>query len=255
MVFRKKSTFRKKRTYKKKSLKISKAVRKYVKKAINGEAEKKQLITYAANQSITTAAAGTPGSIALMPVMGQGGASYQRIGSKINVVHSTVRGRVNVLTYNAGTNPKNPIIVKMWLVSNKDYLTTSNLGSTAISSDFFEINNGTAGLQGNTLDLLLPINKRTWSILATKEVKLGQTSPNNAINSVDIYNDNSPMSVPFYFNLTKHIGKTTYNENNTAPINKSLWLIFQPVFADGSTTGGYTTCEYHSVILHEYTDI
>ena len=120
---------------------IAKTVRKHDDQA----AEKKQLITAATNQTITTAVNSVPTSIALMPSIGQGVGSYQRIGNSVKVIKSFMKLSVCALGYNAATNPENPILVKLWIVSNKIYPNQTNLASTGVASDFFKINNGTYG--------------------------------------------------------------------------------------------------------------
>jgi hypothetical protein len=63
------------------------------------------------------------------------------------------------------------------------------------------------------------------------------------------------MSVPFYFDLLKPSGtRLKYPEANTQPQGKTLWLIFQAVYADGRNSSVYTPAEYHAVANYEYTD-
>ena len=256
MVYKKKTPYKRKfvkKTYAKS--KVSTTVKKYVKTAIKGSAEKKRYIYYNLNQSITTASLTTPTNLSITPTLSQGLRSFERIGDNVKVTKCVITGRVNFLPYSATTNPRSPVIVKMWVVKQKNTKNNSTFPSS-ITSDFFEINNSVTGLQGNLLDLMLPVNPRVWEVLATKQVTLGHSSIVNNAGAVDInYSTDAHFSYPFYFNLSKHIGTLKFQEAVTTATNNQMWIFFQGLYADGANTGLMVPAEYHSCIITDFTDV
>jgi len=109
MVFRKKSTNAKrpirKKVYRKKPI-VSKAVKTYVKRTISANIENKVHVDYAINQTITTASGGSAITHrALLPQLINGTGAGQRVGNNVHVKSAVIRGSVNLLQYNATTNP------------------------------------------------------------------------------------------------------------------------------------------------------
>ena len=245
------------RTRKARPTKISKAVKSYVKKAIHRNEENKVFINYAANQSITTAGAGSnPTAINLVPLPVQGNTQNTRIGNTIKVVKGFVRGHVNLLPYSSTVNPNvGPCYVKMWLCSNKTINTTA-ISGTNCSNDFFELGGSTTGFQGNMLDMELTNNRDNWTIYKTKTFELGTTSNDTLIGQVQsrIASDNSRFTRPFYFSFGRHMRKQIkFNDTQLAPTNINMFLLFQVVYADGSSTA-ITPAEYHYTSRVEYED-
>lgn len=244
-----------KRVYKKKT---SFAVR--VKRVIHRLAENKvQSIPYANNSLINAGSSVNPYYISLMPTPVQGTSVQERIGNNINVVKSTIRGFVNLLPYNSTTNDLQcPIKVKMWLCSRKK--TNRAITSAPIAADFnnfFQSGSTSLGFQSNILDMLLHNNKDWWNIYATKTFEL---SPNllgqTFATSTFIQSPSGKMSMPFSFDLTKHLGALKYNDSGTYPTNKELYLVFQTVRADGAvqTTPTPVYAEVHAIVEHNYED-
>jgi len=229
---------------------------KIVKSVISRQAENKAWFDYGLNQSIATVAGTTPTAFKnLIPLPAQGAGVSNRIGNEIRVKSGYIRGHVNILPYDATLNPLPlPLFVKIWVCSCKNIQTTT-LSSTGIGGNFFDIVNSSVGFQGNILDLDFTPNNMNWTIHGTKMLKLGQgyasaTGP-TAVNS---YFDNSPMSVPFYFNLGKYM-KTVKFDDNTTPTNKNMFIIFQAVPANGANAGGLITAEYHYSTRINYEDM
>lgn len=236
--------------------KVSPSLKSYIKKQIHNNMENKVILGYAVNQTITTASASNPFTIQnLLPTIAQGTGHSSRIGNEITIRSAYVSGYVNLLPYNAVTNPlSTPVMVKMWLCSSKT-VNTNLISSTDISTSFFEINNGSVGFQGNMLDMILTPNRDSWTIYATKKFELGATyaSTNGGVGTGG-YFDNSKMSIPFYFNYGKYFKRALkYNDTLTnIPTNRNLFLVIQAVYADGSATAvSIAECHYQFRINFE----
>jgi len=231
-------------------------IRKVVREEIQNAAERKIWISYAANVNINTATNVVPSWINLVPILSQGQGNSQRIGNEVRVVKGEVNLVINILPYNNITNTlSTPVRGRIWLCYPRKYVTT-NLGSTNIAADFFEVNNGNVGFQGNMLDMVLTPNKDSWAILEERIFDLGATSATSsgAVGTAG-YFDNSKMSLPFSFDYGKYISKLHYDDGASAgPTNKSLFLVMQLVYADGSTNS-VTPGEAHYNCRVEYTDL
>lgn len=250
----KRSTRVSKRPYKKRAAKrttrVGKAVKQYVKRALGREIETKSWISYGVNQPITTATATTPTFLSLLQNSPQGVTKSQRIGNEVIVKKAVITGYVNLLPYNNTTNTLvAPVMVKMWLCSNRQ-INTTTLSSTGISTNFFDIVSSSIGFQGNMLDMLLTPNKDVWKIHATKQFQLGLT--NNPSNPT-VGSDNSKFSQKFSFSYAKHLGKLKWDDTAAHPTNKNLFLVFQPVYPDGSTAA-ISVAEYHYNVRIDYHD-
>lgn len=228
---------------------VSRPLKNYIKRAIGQKMENKTVLGYAANQSITTASSTTPFTIQnLLPALSIGTGVSNRVGNEVRVKSAYVSGYINLLPYNAVTNPlSTPIIVKMWLCSSKT-INTNLISNTSIATDFFEINNGSVGFQGNMLDMILTPNKDNWTVLQTRKFELGATTAtNNGQVGTGGYFDSSKMTKPFYFNYGKHFKNALkYNDSLTnVPTNRNLFLVVQAVNADGSSTAvNVAECHY-----------
>jgi len=236
--------------------KVSLPVKRYVRNAIHRNDENKVLVDFYLNNTITTAASSYPTSINLCPVMSQGTSQSTRIGNKIKIRRSYVKGYVNLLPYNATNNPQvGPQMVKIWVCSYKTFNTTA-ISATNADSKFFETGSSSSGMVGNILDLLLPTNNDSWKVHYSKTFEIGTTASTFGGTTVNAYiaNDNSKMIMPFYFNLTKCMKKTiSYNDNVNTPTNTNCFLVFQSVYADGTSTL-VTGSEFHAVVRTEFED-
>lgn len=232
------------RPAKKKARPVSTAVKQYVKKSIHAQLENKVYIDYGANQTITNASAGTPTGKYLLPVVSQGTAQNQRVGNELTIRYASVSGYVNLLPYSSITNPEPAVqLVKMWIVSGKRI--NSNNITQYDWSKWFEVGATNAPFQGNTLDMLLSHNKDDFTVYATRSFKLGMSTDSKGSNPVNSYFDNSPMTQKFYFNFTKSVRKKLkFNDGSGTPNNANMWIIFQAVNADGTTTA-INSCEFH----------
>ena len=237
-----------------KSSSSNKNITKIVKSVMSKQIENKVWFDYGLNQSIVTVSGSTPNSKNLMPLPAQGTGASNRIGNEIRVKSGYIRGHVNILPYDSLLNPLPlPLYLKMWVVSCKDTNVTT-LSSTGIASNFFDIINSSVGFQANLLDMDFSPNKSNWIIHHTKICKLGvgYASATGPV-AVNQYYDNSPMSVPFYFNIGKNMNLIKYDDNAT-PTNKNMFIIFQAVPANGANAAGLVTCEYHFTLRIQYED-
>lgn len=236
---------------------------KKVQRVINKQVERKQFVISVANNSITTAAGGgVPSALNLMPFLSLGTNQEARVAERIKIVKASVKGFVNLLPYNALTNTlSTPVMVKLWCVSSK--LTNVNtIGSTAIGTGFFEVGSDTVGFQGNMLDMMLPVNRQSWTVYGTKQFELGATyaSATGQVGTGGYY-DNSNMILPFEFDYGSHFktplrfSDDSSSLNGNYPYDRNCWLIIQSIYADGSATAGLVTAEYHYVVNVEYTDM
>lgn len=244
-----------KRPYKKRAAKrtagVGKAVKQYVKRALGKEIEMKNWINYGVNQAINTAIATTPTYVNLTPTPPQGITKSTRIGNEVIVKRAVISGYVNLLPYNNTTNLLvAPVMVKMWLCSARQ-LNTNNLALTGIANNFFDVVSSSVGFQGNMLDMLLTPNKEVWKIHATKQFQLGLT--NNPSNPT-VGSDNSKFSHKFSFSFAKHLGKLKWDDSTSNIVtNRNLFLVFQPVYPDGSTAA-ISVAEYHHNTRIDYHD-
>jgi len=229
---------------------------KKVKAVVQSFAEHKQFTSYGGNNQIGTASASFPSSLNLMPVLNQGTGDSTRVGNEVRITSANIRGYVNILPYNVSTNVlSTAVMVKIWLCSYKT-AQTNNISLTNADSSFFEINNGSVGMQGTMLDMVLQPNMDSWTVHASKKVKIGAgyASSTGPVGTSG-YFDNSPMTAPFSFNWGKYCkSPLRFNDATTSPSNKNMFLIFQSVYADGSASSVYSS-EMHYCNTVKYVDI
>lgn len=247
------------KTVKKRASNNKLATRSYVKRMIHTNIENKKAQDYAVNQGLATAVnPGAPKTIFLLPKLSQGvtgGSTTGRLGNEVRLTKGVITGRVNILPYNATSNPLCTQLVKIWLLSYKPQNVTTT--SDVEWSKFFEVGNTAAGFQSDPLDMMLQVNKDLFVVHEIRQFKVGSTSQSSLTNSGALqYYDNSPMSKGFYFNWGKYCKtKLKYDDNvSTSPTNRNFMLVFQSVNADGSATDNKTPCEFHYVNNMEYED-
>jgi len=232
-----------------------KSITKIVKSVLSRQAENKVWVDYGVNQSIICSSSSVPAYKNLLPILSYGTGVSARIGNEVRVKSAYIRGHVNILPYDAGAQTSNilPLYIKMWLISSRQ-INTQLLTATNIASNFFEIGGGSSGFQGNMLDMEFSPNKDSWVIHATKTCKVGVGSTSSNVNTTS-YFDNSPFSVPFYFNYGKKLkAALKYDETTTSCSNRNMFLIFQVVPANGNT-GAFNLAEYHYSTRVEYEDM
>lgn len=225
-----------------------------VKKVIHSQIENKDY--YDGNVNLALAYAGSvtaPTYIQLHPIIGQGAQSGQRVGNEINVIKGTIRGMINMLPYNAGNNTSDvPILVKMWICRRKsNNVGDGDLPATADWAQFFQTGNTNAGFASNTYDMLRRVNTDYWTVFASKTIQLSNFSAPDV--TATLTPQSSQVSLPFSFNIAKHLGKLKYNDNTFAPSNKELFLVFQGVRCDGTVPliGSFAEVHFVNEIVYE----
>lgn len=218
--------------------------------------EERLYITYGANQSLVTSVSAIPAYINLCPSIANGGGQPGRIGNRINMTGGKLRLSMNLLPYNATTNPNAPPIYLRCLVVSSKSANTSNLGSTSVGSDLFMSTGTVVGPQNNVLDIVLPINRESWTVYHDSVRKLGvagagATGPASSTSWID----ESSMSAFLDLGLPA-LGECTYNATSSNDCrNKNLFFIMLNAPVDGFTgSGTYTTAEYHFGLEVDYTD-
>lgn len=235
---------------------VNKKIKKLIKKTLNNSVEKKKFIEYAANQALTIGSAGVypfTASITCAPVAGAD--DGERIANRINVLNGYIRGFVNLRPYDVvvNTGPP-PIWLRILIVSYKREKTTS-IAQTNFLTDFFDVNNGGTGFQSTMLDMVLPVNPESWTVIADQVVKLGGTSATTTggLSTTGFY-DQSDMSHRFEFDLGR-LGIHTWTESSTICTNKDRWLVIQPVNANGTAYAAEIPAEVHYMVEYKYTDM
>lgn len=237
--------------------KVSKSIRSYVKKAIHRNIENKEIIAYGANNPITATSSSTQ-SLGLIPAVSNSTYSNNRIGNQIKCVSGIIKGHVNLLPYNATTNPSPaPLWVRMLVVKCFPQRNQSPYLNASYLAGIFRGNATGLAQQFNMLDISLPVNDDWFRVLADKKFRLGSTAPSaTGAVSTGSYFDNTHMSVPFTFNWGKYVKsaiKFEDDQSSNLAQNHNLYLIIMPVNADG-TSNAYTPCEWHYVNTMKFED-
>lgn len=237
---------------------VPKRLKRYVKRAIHNNIENKIVVKNFANQSVTTAdTTFQVASINLLPDVPKGTEQGERLGIKIKPVVNSIRGFINMKPHNSLTNPYAPVKVRLMIVSYKLQNRNANTLQLSDFSRIFEAGNSTVGFQGNMLDMILPINKADWIIYENRVINVGIGSESSAFSGSGFTYDASRFSVPFSFNCVKHCKSfLTFDDTSSSrPTNRNLYMLIQPVSAEGSAGGGiYTPIEMHYSHRFEFED-
>lgn len=250
----KRRIYRRKRMAKKPT--VSARIKKYVKKQIHANVENKEVASFSSNNSITAGDSASGTHPILVPVA-QGTSEGSRIGNQIRVVKGQIKASFNLLPYNATSNPNPlPVLVKVWLI--RDIRTNQQLSSLGVTvyNNFFRAGATTYSFQGNPLDVVGECNKDLIRVLATRTFRLGCTG---SITATPIYGqsflDNSPMAKQITINWGKYVKKQLkFDETDNYATNANLYLVIQPVAADGSNTTGKTPIEWHYTNIMQFED-
>lgn len=236
---------------------VSKSIKRYVKRAIASQAENKYTVSRLTNQGIACTAASTPTAISLLPSLAVGASRSTRLSNQITIKNAYIRGYVNLLPHSAGNPVACPVAVKMWLMSSAQYNEIGAFSGTAAASAFFKGDTAPVSMSASVLDLISDVETENFRVYAQKTIYLGCTSATNNFPSTSVGAlDNSKFSAPFYFNWRKHFKTLKYNDTSSAsiPTNRNLWLVFQSVPLDGSTSTA-SCAEFHSVTTTIFEDM
>lgn len=245
-----------KRTYKRRS-----NFTKKVQRVVTKMAEKKQTTTTQINDGITTGDNTIlMKNIPLTPILSQGSAENGRVGNCVRVTYGVISGYINMLPYNVATNTFPALKVRLMLVSYKNRNVSALSAPNLVVGDFDTFyDNGGNGVpaQGNIYDILAPVNTQRWVIHAQKIIDLSLTGSSTAYPNTTAPIQSGTFSKYFKFTYGKHLGKLVFDDNvgSNYPTNKNLFLLVQPVTADGSARQAGPVAEMHYKIDTQYTDL
>lgn len=218
---------------------------KTIKAVIHRQIENKTYTNYAANQSIPTCTgAAIPLTVSLLPTISQGVTVQNRTGNLVRVMRSQFSYRVNLLPYNAITNPSSPTYLKLFVVSLKNKSQYQGVPLVADFANFFQIGSSVANFSGNVLDSLFRINTDMFTIHTTRTHYLGTSSGSQAAGNNGNVGGINPFSAGTIY-LDKYAKSLKYNDAVNDVTNRSLWLVCQAIGMDGSTGTGYIPAEIH----------
>lgn len=228
--------------------KVSPNIRAYVKRAIHSHIEDKVVFNNNVNQVVSMISGSTPPGFSCIPSnLSQGVGVQNRVGNSIKCTGGTIDMYVNLLPYNATTNPQPcPVWIRALLVSNR-VLQGVSLGTTNASNDFFDYNNGITGLQQNIRDITLPINTDNWIVWDDQRRKLGYSSviAASTVQNTVAFCDSSPFSVQIKFDYGQYLKSAIkFSDAVNTPTNKNMYVIVLAAYADGTTTG-ISPAEFH----------
>lgn len=240
-TFKKKSISKKSTSY----LKPKSNFVKSVKKVIHGMAENKVWANYAVNQSIgTCSGAAVPYVYGLLPQISQGSSVQQRNGNSCSLMSNTFYYAINMLPYNAVTNPISVIYVKMWVVSLKNKSQIEGVPLLSDFNNFFQSGSTNLNFQGTTLDTLLKVNTDLWTVHKTIVHTLGVVASTPATSANGYGGSNNPQARGV-ISCAQYAKSLKYNDATVAVSNRSLYLVIQPVTVEGSSAAGYISAEIH----------
>jgi hypothetical protein len=231
-------------------------IKSLVRSAILSQTEVKQWSLYGANQGMQTGSSGAiyPFQLYIDPQLTQGLGDGQRVGDEVNIRSGKAVMFINLLPYNATTNPNPcPFWVRVWLVSYKKQ-NTNSIASTDILTSFFRVPSTSLSFQANMLDMALEVNTESWTVHSDKLVRVGSTAPSSTGPvSSGSYFDTSASSVQLEFSLPLK-GPLKFNDSATTASNKNLWILAQTVPMNGVNNSPYFSAECHYNISFDYTD-
>lgn len=185
-------------------------------------------------------------SVAIMPIITQGGEINERIGNKIKPVYLQLRGVIRCNPYELTTNNGlQPFLVDMYIVSNK---TSKAVIPAEMGTNFFKFQNTTVGYQGSLLNRLNPINSVQWTLHKHKTFKMCCTditppdSNNNGFRYYHVFNEK--IKAPLL----------TYQDDLTGyPTNYMPYAFFGVTNIDNTASVGQYRCviELESFLFYD----
>ena len=153
-----------------------------------------------------------------------------RIANEVSIRKATIKGYVNLLPYDVGTNPMRcPLMVKIWLCRRKNMNPLMALNPSGTDwGNFFQVGNTSISFQSSPLDMCFASNKDYWTVISTKSFMLSNGYFNSTA-STNIAGGTGVVSKYFQFSFAKQLGKLKFNDATTTTSNKELFLVFQTV--------------------------
>jgi len=228
---------------------VSKSIKRYVKRTIHSLAENKCVSTALnLNSNFFNAASNgwvtnnvfplTPDDTVL--TISQNNTQSGRVGNRIRVMKSTTKFCLTQNAYNATTNlfPQ-PCDVRVFVFSLKQEPIIGLNGSVSQFSSLFQNGNSSYGPSTYITDQIADFNKDNFTIHYDKMVKIGHsqaTGTGGVAGSQYFANNDYKMNVMRKINTTKMISKTYgWNDSNANPhVGKAVYIAFLPSLASGS---------------------
>lgn len=171
------------------------------------------------------------GAVAVSQGTGAGG----RIGNKVSIVNSTIKGQIWPAGYDGITNllPA-PYLVQMYLFYDK----TDPVAIPAPETDFFQVGNADQAMTGTLADLDYPLNKDKYRVCYKRTFKVGNANfggtGTSAFNQSYANNDFKLVN-RFSVNIKKYMPKEVrFNDTSSAPTTRGLFLMFNTISATGA---------------------
>ena len=235
----------KKRAYKKRAYKRKPAIsfNKKVAAVIHNMAENKSTERAATNSVLAPpSASGLATYVNLLPTsINQGAGSASRIGNEVRIVKNVLYGHINMLPYDATTNPFACDIMHRMIVFKK--LGSNEYNSPFTLSDqnqFFQVNNASQAVTGQALDLHFRVNTDRFKVFRDFTFNLNAIAANlSPTFAAPVYASRSgDMVHKFRIDCTKYVTKLKFEDTNTLPSNANLYLAIFPIRVDGATSAG-----------------
>jgi hypothetical protein len=224
---------------------VKKEVKSIVKRELNLNVEKKQIMYGALHALYSFASATSNQDLNVYPLtpyqgymqIAQGVSDGSRVGNMIVPKYASINFVLYPYPYDATNNPApRPQEVVFLVLTDKSDPTS--VPRPTNNGDFYQANAGTATFSGDLSDITDWYNRDRYEIVHKKIFKLGYSAfggtGSSASNQFFQNNDYSYNHI-YKYNYTKHLPKhIKYNDNNTIPISKGLYAFWYSVPANGS---------------------
>lgn len=255
--YRSKRRFRR-RTYKKRTTrKVTKPVRRYVRRAFKAMAEKKQaVVQYTASGVTNTDVTTQPLALALFPNIYQGVERCDRVGNRVNVASNVFKFRLSRMSVTGASAV--PLLTTMIIARLKNTFNAPGLSdfNQLLYSDTSTVGAvGKIGLYSASVQgLMLPYNRDIWDIKYTRTFKLWNSTPASSASNYYSNNDFS-LTANGTLNCAKWMKKkwAFNNTTNNQPENDGLYAFFFVNTLD-STAGPTNAIFVDAVLTTTFTD-
>lgn len=223
----------KKRYQKRKSkVPVSKAVKKYVKKALDERVENKLAVFQNTLAGVTVTNSTTLGLVQnLLPIVQTGAEFCDRVGNKLRPKKLLYTGHISRSSINSASTPQITQLVILRLRNTYDQpaLADMNLLKFQNTSTGTPSMGGIASIDYRTL--LSPFNRDVFDIKMVKTFKIGNANP-----SLSFVNNDYNITADFNIDLTRFVKKrwTYANSINNLPENEGLYAFWFAVNIDSS---------------------
>lgn len=239
-----------KRVYKRKSVaKVSKATKRYVKKALHSQIENKIV---SINQTLSFGNISESPDLNLYPVLPysgftsipQGVGAGSRVANRCKVMKVLLKYVLYAEAYNGTTNPiPQPQEVQMFLLNLK--AASGILPTSAQLNGLVQLGSASVPLSGNISDIAINswntdvFNVRSWTHKVGYSGYTGTTvSGPNTQQAQYWQNNDFKLNVIRKMDITKHVAsQMRFDDGGSTHLGKNVFFGFQAVNANGSTAG------------------